>query len=481
MPRKGGPPRSLFHSLPFELKSTLRSQPRAQSQTQPTWYDPMQSGAEQLRIKAEAIEAASVNGMLGTQPQSEEEQDDEEKQELQDGDGATEFGARKRRKLPRSYNEGQGKTDDTAAIYSQAQRQRHISTGAEAGPSTSNASSSSQPYSRSTLKPTASVKSVRYEPAFSPPFLDPTQQGVNDAESSSRTTHSKRKKNKRPVVNPLNHYSGHPWDCTGLVERYTDYTDVPSDLVKYFAQRRLYFPEYDTLPLLLDRTGWFSVTPQPIAEHIAQRSACDVVLDAFCGVGGNIIEFAKTCERVIAIDNDLTRLKLARHNALHHGVADRIEFILGDYTEFARSCARATTTSTEEVAHGITEKSKGNGKSQRDIVDVVFLSPPWGGINYLEGAEQFPLSAILPIPGDELFDLTTQLTPNIAFYLPKNTDLRELSKLAKELGSNTSAASDGNPLTTEGRNREWVEVEEEWVGDKLKAITAYFGGLVADE
>jgi trimethylguanosine synthase len=65
---------------------------------------------------------------------------------------------------------------------------------------------------------------------------------------------------------------------------------------------------------------------------------------------------------VIAIDNDLTRLRLARHNALQLGVADRIEFILGDYTDFARSWSK-------------NRQYTGKGS---DMVDVVFLSPPWG-------------------------------------------------------------------------------------------------------
>lgn len=64
-----------------------------------------------------------------------------------------------------------------------------------------------------------------------------------------------------------------------------------------FNQRHLLFREYDTLPLLMDHTGWFSVTAQPIARHIAERCRCDVIVDAFCGVGGNAIEFAQTCER----------------------------------------------------------------------------------------------------------------------------------------------------------------------------------------
>lgn len=43
--------------------------------------------------------------------------------------------------------------------------------------------------------------------------------------------------------------------------------------------------------------GWFSVTPERIARHIADRCQCDLIIDAFCGVGGNTIQFAFTCER----------------------------------------------------------------------------------------------------------------------------------------------------------------------------------------
>lgn len=48
--------------------------------------------------------------------------------------------------------------------------------------------------------------------------------------------------------------------------------------------------------------GWFSVTPERIAEHIALRvqhsfSNAQLVIDAFCGVGGNAIQFALTGKR----------------------------------------------------------------------------------------------------------------------------------------------------------------------------------------
>ena len=54
-------------------------------------------------------------------------------------------------------------------------------------------------------------------------------------------------------------------------------------------------------------------------------------MDGFCGVGGNAIQFAFTCERVIAIDIDPVKIELARHNARVYGVEDRIQFIVGDF------------------------------------------------------------------------------------------------------------------------------------------------------
>lgn len=59
---------------------------------------------------------------------------------------------------------------------------------------------------------------------------------------------------------------------------------------------------------------------------------------------------------VIAIDIDPKKIELARHNASVYNVEDRIEFIVGDFLELAPSL-------------------KG---------DVVFLSPPWGGPQYVK-------------------------------------------------------------------------------------------------
>ncbi|KAH9498364.1 hypothetical protein Btru_008095 [Bulinus truncatus] len=132
--------------------------------------------------------------------------------------------------------------------------------------------------------------------------------------------------------------------------------EIANDAVlrKYWYQRYRLFRRFDE-GIKLDKESWFSVTPEAIAAHIAERCRCDVIVDGFCGAGGNAIQFAYTCNKVVAIDIDKTKLELARHNAEVYGVADRIEFIHGDYLQLAPSLK----------------------------ADVVFLSPPWGGPEYL--------------------------------------------------------------------------------------------------
>uniref|UniRef100_A0A4W6C4E4 Trimethylguanosine synthase n=1 Tax=Lates calcarifer TaxID=8187 RepID=A0A4W6C4E4_LATCA len=215
------------------------------------------------------------------------------------------------------------------------------------------------------------------------------------------------------------------------------------ELAKYWAQRYRLFSRFDE-GIRLDREGWFSVTPERIAEHIALRlghSFCDsqLVIDAFCGVGGNAIQFALTGQRVLAIDIDPVRLNLARHNATVYGVADRIEFLQGDFLQLA-------------------PRLRG---------DVVFLSPPWGGPDYLT-AEVFDIRTMMEPDGYpllqkqwstfEIFRLAKLISNNIVYFLPRNADMDQVASLAGPGGK--------------------VEVEQNFLNNKLKTVTAYFGSLI---
>ncbi|CAH2034536.1 unnamed protein product, partial [Thlaspi arvense] len=196
---------------------------------------------------------------------------------------------------------------------------------------------------------------------------------------------------------------------------------------KYWIQRYDLFSRYDE-GIEMDEEGWFSVTPEEIAIKQAERCRGKVVIDCFSGVGGNTIQFAKVCSSVIAIDIDPVKVELAMNNAKVYGVADRVDFVVGDFIQLAPSL-------------------KG---------DVLFLSPPWGGPMYNK-VESYTMDMLQPRDGYTLFQIAQSITPNIIMFLPRNVDLAQLEELAW-LSS--------PPLT--------LEIEENCVGGKLKAITAYF-------
>ena len=209
-----------------------------------------------------------------------------------------------------------------------------------------------------------------------------------------------------------------------------DKIPVSPELAKYWQQRYRLFSLFDE-GIKMDKEGWYSVTPERIAEHIAERCRCDLIVDAFCGVGGNAIQFAFTCERVIAIDIDPVKIDCARHNAAIYGVEDRIEFVIGDFMELLPQLK----------------------------ADVVFLSPPWGGPDYAS-AEVFDIRSMITLDGAKLFEQTKRITGNIAYFMPRNADVEQLTALAGPGGK--------------------VEIEQNFVNTKLKTITAYYGELVND-
>lgn len=58
---------------------------------------------------------------------------------------------------------------------------------------------------------------------------------------------------------------------------------------------------------------------------------------------------------------------------------------------------------------------------------------------------------------------------NVAFYLPRNTDLEEVAKLG--------SMEDGKEVIGGEEEETDIVVEEQWMGHKLKAIVCYFGEL----
>jgi len=103
---------------------------------------------------------------------------------------------------------------------------------------------------------------------------------------------------------------------------------------------------------------------------------------------------------VIACDIDPDKIKLAQHNAEIYGVAHKIDFVVGDFFQ-------------------IYQKLK---------ADVVFMSPPWGGPGYSID-KSYSLTSMCENyfrGGFGIFDIVKTIAPNIAFHMPKTTNILEV-------------------------------------------------------
>ncbi|VDN04599.1 unnamed protein product [Thelazia callipaeda] len=304
------------------------------------------------------------------------------------------------------------------------------------------------------------------------------------------------------------------------------------DMPKYYSQRFRLFSRLNE-GILMDRgqffffihflhlndlkkiaEGWYSVTPEVIAAHIADRVVIMkdiIVLDGFAGVGGNCIQFALKGAYVIALDMDHVRLRCAKRNAEIYGVADRIDFICTDFFNFCKfhshtlrrsklnmgkkrtnmtpstRCDKSKLWRNKNKTVGNCKLVEENAKDKLEVVDLmtndmttsreanehdgydsgiialnvpvidaILLSPPWGGPSYLK-SKVFSLNDMEP-KGDTTFRVARDLSHNIAYYLPRQTNTKELITLSKKTGG-------------------IVEIEQAVVNKKVKAITAYFGNL----
>jgi len=102
--------------------------------------------------------------------------------------------------------------------------------------------------------------------------------------------------------------------------------------------------------------------------------------------------------------------------------------------------------------------------------DAVFLSPPWGGLDYDEREEgDFDLSTSLqPCCGFRLFDAACATAPAVAYYLPKNTDRAQIAQLAQRHPSHACelqhVVRHSTAIAKRGSNRK----------PKSKALIAFF-------
>lgn len=138
-------------------------------------------------------------------------------------------------------------------------------------------------------------------------------------------------------------------------------------------------------------------------------SSKTVVIDIFAGVGGNAIAFALSnrWSQVIAVEKDPSTIACGQHNAAIYGVAHRITWVNEDCFLYL----------------------KANASSIDQLNTIIFASPPWGGPGYTSD-EIFNLSTMAPYSLKQIHDACIGM--DSALFLPRTSDLRQISKLAPE-------------------------------------------------
>ena len=84
-----------------------------------------------------------------------------------------------------------------------------------------------------------------------------------------------------------------------------------------------------TKPIISNKEGLQLATPEIVARYIAKRLKTDIIADLGCGIGGQVIFFAKECKKVYAVERNSQKLEYAKENCRLYN-ANNVEFILGD-------------------------------------------------------------------------------------------------------------------------------------------------------
>ncbi len=147
-------------------------------------------------------------------------------------------------------------------------------------------------------------------------------------------------------------------------------------------KRRIKF----TKPIASNAEGLQLATPETVAGYIARRLKTNIIADLGCGIGGQVIFFAKECKKVYAVERNPEKLEYAKKNCELYNVKN-VEFILGDV-----------------LSQNIKEKVSD--------ADIIFSDPA----RPLSEKERTLMTLEPPIT--EILRLYSDVTPELAFHAP---------------------------------------------------------------
>ena len=293
------------------------------------------------------------------------------------------------------------------------------------------------------------------------------------------------------------------WDATRSVIKARTTRDSVTELgvhAKYWDQRYRLLSKWDR-GCCLDAESWYSITPEPISRWLVQRCAKALraygapqerplgnCFDMFSGCGGCTFPLALESAKVFAVDLDPGKAELAAHNATLYfpgattktadtGVCvGNCNFMTGDVYDVLRSLPDVPADPFVNAPTG--------------CPDVVILSPPWGGPEYLE-SPTFDLNMLPSGSGVDLIKLALRKCRHCCAVLPRTVTIKQLKRIVRAAyrARGTDAMQgeniDGHVVDTDHaedvRSRlgsEWVDeylIEDIYLYGKCKVTVLYVG------
>ncbi|EKX73699.1 conserved hypothetical protein [Theileria equi strain WA] len=154
------------------------------------------------------------------------------------------------------------------------------------------------------------------------------------------------------------------------------------------------------------------------------------ILDATCGIGGNLVHFAGWFDFAVGVEINPSRARMCMNNLSVYGVDKKSLVVNDDFLEWAQ---RVVTDPLKEFKDlGIEHLYY----PDKPLFDWTFISPPWGGRDYkgTRDSDVYYLQQGSEMDVFKALELASQLSTNVTLYLPRSQSIAELVKLASYNG-----------------------------------------------
>jgi len=196
----------------------------------------------------------------------------------------------------------------------------------------------------------------------------------------------------------------------------------------------------------IDSASWEYTIPDKISSYLAKRCrlhGAETVLDAFCGIGMNAINFYKEDFQVIALDSRIIALtqtkrnhptvEYAQYNAGLHGINDGINFITGEFLDI---------------------------NFNKMMLDVILINP----VLKYNPDKKFSLIRNTWFDYQGVLKKALKMVGNVVLCLPRYVEILEIVELFWTV-FNESEEIDAN----------CIEIEFQFINKELQQIVVFYG------